>query len=580
VGIVRMTRRVLVLDGDQASALAIVRSLGRRGITVDAAERTRPFCSEYSRWVTDILEYPDPLTDTADFVAAIERIVRTRHYDLVIPVAEDTVHPLALARARIEPYARLAIAPSEALETMLDKARTFALAAELGVPVPWTRTVADAGGLARIAAEVGYPVVVKPSRSIAPGHGRTKLTVSYAHDARALVQLGTRALEHGPVVVQEYFRGVGVGVELLADRGEVVLSFQHRRLHELPLTGGGSCLREAVPVDPVLLAHAKKLVAATGWHGVAMVELKVDEATGEHRLMEVNGRFWGSLPLAVAAGVDFPYHLHQLLVEGVRPPPEAQAARLGTICRKLSADLYWHVQVLRPTQHEPLIVWPTKAQVARDLLVGLSPRHTFDVQSWSDPRPGLVDLARTGTWLTERVRAVLEHRRGLRAAVRARPSLVARTRAARSILFVCHGNINRSALAEHHLRSLLAGEPVAIRSAGFHRAAGRPADPRMVATARRRGLSLDDARSRVVDEALVADADVVFVMEVAQRERLVREVPAARGKCFVLGAAVAGGAVEITDPYGGDDATFERCYEAVTACTTAIARLVTVARAA
>ncbi|MCK6550164.1 ATP-grasp domain-containing protein [Myxococcota bacterium] len=580
MGIVRVARRALVLDGDQAPALAIVRSLGRRGITVDAAERGRPFLSEYSRWVADTFEYPDPLAHGAELVDVVERLVRTRRYDLVIPVAEDTVHPLALARARIEPHARLAIAPTDALETMLDKSRTFALAASLGVPVPWTRTITDVGALASLAAELDYPVVVKPARSIAGARARrTKLNVAYAHSARELVHLGSRALVHGPIVVQEYFRGVGVGLELLADHGEIVLAFQHRRLHELPLTGGGSCLREAVPVDPRLLSHARALVAATRWHGVAMVELKVDEATGAHRLMEVNGRFWGSLPLAIAAGVDFPHHLFELLVEGRRPPAGANSAKIGTICRKLSADVYWHVQVLRPSQHEPLITWPTRRAVVRDLVAGLSPRHAFDVQSMSDPRPGLVDLARTGAWLAERVRATIDHRRGLRAALRSRTRLRTRLAAARSILFVCHGNINRSALAEHHLRSLV-GDAVVITSAGFHPEPGRAADPCMVAVARRHGLSLDGARSRVVDAAMVTRADVVLVMEVEHLTRLARRAPSARTKGFLLGAVLDGDDVEITDPYGSDDATFERCFAHVTRCTSAIARLITVARAA
>src|SRR5687767_5075911 len=135
-----MSRRVLVLDGDQPAALAIVRSLGRRGIAVDTGERRDRFLSSYSRFTNESLTYPDPLTDQRGFVDAIASRVSRTSYDLVIPVAEDTVQPLATHRSEIERHARLAIAPNEALEMMIDKAKTFALAKTLGVPVPesWT----------------------------------------------------------------------------------------------------------------------------------------------------------------------------------------------------------------------------------------------------------------------------------------------------------------------------------------------------------------------------------------------------------------------------------------------------------
>src|SRR5947209_8278985 len=119
----RPSRRVLVLDGNQASSLAIVRSLGRRGLRVDAGERKSSFLASYSRFLNEALTYPDPLADPAEFVRAIEARVQEIEYNLVIPVTEDTVQPLALARERIEAHTKLAIAPKNALEIMTDKAK-------------------------------------------------------------------------------------------------------------------------------------------------------------------------------------------------------------------------------------------------------------------------------------------------------------------------------------------------------------------------------------------------------------------------------------------------------------------------
>lgn len=64
--------------------------------------------------------------------------------------------------------------------------------------------------------------------------------------------------------------------------------------------------RESVRADPELVAASERLLEAFEWRGVAMVEYRVSDAENVPYLMEVNGRFWGSLQLAVDAGVDFP----------------------------------------------------------------------------------------------------------------------------------------------------------------------------------------------------------------------------------------------------------------------------------
>ena len=95
----------------------------------------------------------------------------------------------------------------------------------------------------------------------------------------------THALRYGSVLLQEYIGGQGVGIELIADQGKIVYAFQHLRLHEIPLTGGGSSLRTSVAVEPALLEASAKLMAALAWHGVAMVEFKRDTGSGKFSLM-------------------------------------------------------------------------------------------------------------------------------------------------------------------------------------------------------------------------------------------------------------------------------------------------------
>jgi predicted ATP-grasp superfamily ATP-dependent carboligase len=92
-----------------------------------------------------------------------------------------------------------------------------------------------------------------------------------------------------------------------------------------------------VEVNEVLSECTARMMKKLNWHGVAMAEFKIDSRDGSAKLMEINGRFWGSLHLAIASGVDFPYMLINLLA-GIEVPKSKQY-RLGVRCRWLLGDL-------------------------------------------------------------------------------------------------------------------------------------------------------------------------------------------------------------------------------------------------
>jgi predicted ATP-grasp superfamily ATP-dependent carboligase len=137
-------------------------------------------------------------------------------------------------------------------------------------------------------------------------------------------------------VVQQYVSGVGIGVSMLFNHGKLRAKFSHKRLVEKAVTGGPSTLRIGV-VNPVLEEYAQKLLESVEFHGVAMVEFKYNENTGQGWLIEVNPRFWGSLGLAIQSGVDFPLLLYRMATEGdVSPVVEY---RTGLVVKWILGDL-------------------------------------------------------------------------------------------------------------------------------------------------------------------------------------------------------------------------------------------------
>jgi predicted ATP-grasp superfamily ATP-dependent carboligase len=123
-------------------------------------------------------------------------------------------------------------------------------------------------------------------------------------------------------LIQEKVEGPGYGVGVLAEEGRILASVSHRRIREYPVTGGPSTICVSVD-EPRLTGYAAALIRELGWTGVAMVEFKKDD---DFRLMEVNPRFWGSLPLATRAGVNLPALLcRHAMGEDIGVPPRAAA---------------------------------------------------------------------------------------------------------------------------------------------------------------------------------------------------------------------------------------------------------------
>jgi predicted ATP-grasp superfamily ATP-dependent carboligase/protein-tyrosine-phosphatase len=562
---------VLVLGQGTSTFLSVIRSLGRAGIEVHVAWFEPGAPALRSRYVAGAHEIPAYGPGQNEWQDALAALMRREGFDLVVPCDDQRGLPLAGHRAELDRWGRIWCPAPEALEVLGDKHQTSELARSLGVPVPREAIVSDRTRLDALRDDFAPPLILKPASSYTLANVETRGRVRRADSWEAADLLLDAMLAGGPVAVQEFCRGVGIGVELLLSEGAPLLAFQHVRLHE-PLHGGGSSYRRGVPVSSDLLDAALKLLGALRYTGVAMVEFKRDPVTGRWVLLEVNARFWGSLPLAVASGADFPLALFQLLVEG--RTEFASMPRVGLCARNLRADAKWHITNLRADRSDPTLnsrPWPDVAlETCANVLTGRERSDTFTLD---DLAPGLTEVGQLMRGLTRRGRA-LASRAHAPVGRRRRRQLQAAARTAFDggdrILFVCKGNIGRSPFAEAIAGRLL-GNNREISSAGFLQPGRRsPADA--VAAAAMWDVDLTTHRSRVVSAELVRHSDVIFVFDRANYRRMIELFPEARNRLHLLGALDAGGPLFVPDPWGrGADiyaATYGRIAEALTAAIT------------
>ena len=265
-----------------------------------------------------------------------------------------------------------------------DKARVLELARSCGFAVPDTRIIESPGQCDDALPDTFFPAVVKPHRSVVgAANNRRKLMVTPVADAaECRVALATLPPSAFPVLLQRRVSGVGEGLFALRWKDRTVALFAHRRLREKPPAGGVSVYRESIALDERLVAPGLRLLEALDWEGVAMIECKRELETGRYVIMEINGRFWGSLQLAIDAGVDFPALLVRCAAgESVLP---SRSYRVGVRSRWFWGDVDHFYLRLR---HGNGSRW----RVVRDFLRAFIRRGRNEVWRWNDPLPFAVE---------------------------------------------------------------------------------------------------------------------------------------------------------------------------------------------
>lgn len=378
--------RAIVTDADQRLGLYVIRSLGRAGCRVtalSAAKESKPigFSSRYAAECHQL-----PPGDYRDLLPeAIEQLA-SKH-DLLMPVATYSLMLVGRFAERLSGLVPFYTPPREDLHIASDKGAVTRIGRQVGVPVPETYEGLDPDTIDRWAEEMSgqYPLVVKFKDDKRGGGWDPADRYSIVRSPAELVGEYRRMHEVGEFpLVQECVEGDGYGFFAITGPDcEPVATFCHRRLREYPISGGPSTLCESVR-DEHLVELGTRLLKAMKWRGVAMVEFKQSRRTGEYKLLEINPRFWGSLPLALQCGVDFPVYQAQLAL-GLEPRPEPTYP-VGKRMRFFFSDLLAVRDQWRAGD---------KRRVAmRYLRELLDPSIRDGLFEWSDPRPAATYLRR------------------------------------------------------------------------------------------------------------------------------------------------------------------------------------------
>jgi D-aspartate ligase len=370
-----------VVTGASYRALAVVRSLGRRGVPVRVVRSDEHALASSSRYAGPRLQWPEGSDEDArvDYLIRLADRERLREW-VLIPTHDEEAALVARHHADLSRCYRLTTPPWETLRAAYDKRRTYEVAARLGIPQPWTMFPTGAADLTRAAGR--FPVVVKPAYK----ERANRLTVDKAWRAdnpetlRARYAEACELVDPSILMVQELVPGDGaaqLSFAVLSAGGDILASLTARRIRQFPMDfGRASSHVETIAEDPDLVRDVRRLIAALRFTGLVEAEFKHDERTGENRLLDVNPRAWGWQSLCGRAGVDFPYLLWCMAtgeaVPTVRAVPGVRWVRMTTDLLAVAGE----VRAGRLS--------------ARDYLRSLRRPLEFAVFARDDPLPALI----------------------------------------------------------------------------------------------------------------------------------------------------------------------------------------------
>lgn len=535
--------RVLILDSESRAAVESCMALGREGIRVDVASEDQEALSFRSKYTESKIIQPTGAL-SGEFISWLKELDRNREYSLIIPSTEVSLNMLRPV-ADGDPLRSKFVIPSDnALETSLDKWRTCELAARLGVALPESVLIED---IEDKTPTWNFPVVLKPIRSkVYNGEHYIYLAARIADNENTRGAILRQMLRVSPVLQQEYIAGTGLGIELLYDKGKLLWHFAHERIHEIPLTGGGSSYRRSIHAPGKALVWAKALLDALDWHGVAMVEFKT-RPDGTFCLMEINPRLWGSLALSIDAGVNFPIGLLKVAIgQSISPQPEY---KINYYTRNLSLDIEWSKDNIRADHTDPLLLTKPVVRSVIEYLRPLLGKESWDHFDIKDPEVTLTILKQvikenvTALWRKVRDRYLVR-------TIKRNHANIFRTKMGQrveNVLFLCYGNICRSPFAQYIAETTIPG--CKFKSAGFHGKAGRASPAHIVEVASGFKVNLSDHTSTIVTSKMVSQADMILLMDIDNYKMLKERFPEAISRSTMLGLFSPNQDVEIADPY-------------------------------
>lgn len=547
-----MNNKVLILGSNDRAALVAARSFRDFPIEVDNVYFENPTVSNKSRFICKSYFLGDPRRNLIRFYEQLFKLLQRNKYDLLIPI-NDFANEIVYNKYDLFNHTVPISGPKPKVHELgYNKYALYQVAKNNNVPVPDSSLICVLDRVNNI--NLNYPVYVKPIYS------KKMDTEGFIHAFRVrkvkseneLIDALYDTIESCPVMIQKEIIGHGVGYYFIANHGNILIEAVHERIHE-PYLGGASSYRRSIQLENPLKLYAERIISSLDWTGVGMLEFKYSE--GDYYLMELNTRLWGSLELSVSSGVNFPIMMYNMFSHNhFQYHPHYHS---GKYARNLQMDISWLVSNLKRRKDKIAILLHWVFGFYR-LLIG---KESLDVEKIYDPGPTWFELKQI-LCVIKRGLEKLFFKTGyhVQNIEQYSPLGLKINFDNDSVLFICKGNINRSAFACEYLKQKYG---IFCESAGtLYRKNRLP--PKIAQSISKQvfGVDISGHRSKSVYTTSLDMFSHIFVFDKDNISFIEKHYPQYLNNLHLLGNR--SGEIEIIkDPFGGSPNDYTVAFDTV-----------------
>ena len=388
--------RAIVLGIEHPRGVAVVRSLGRRGVTVIGVERHADARGLGSRYLTETVMVG---ADPERALAAVEAIAGDGR-DLLIPTNDTFLALVSRHWERLDRRFTITVPPWAILEPVMDKAACYRLSEMAGLRAPRFFAPRDRSELDDALSKLDlarqrYILSVRLPGNV-PADTRTRRLTTVAGEDEATVR--ARCLDIGgrtgelPMIMEvvpgRSDRCVGVTMVVGPDsEPHVAYCVRRLQLHLYaedatfihPYELGANVYCESVHDDEAIEA-ATRFVRAARFYGAITVEFRRDSRDGGLTLIKADPRVVRATSLSTALGLDVPTALYDAFTGRTTPAARPYPARVAWLWPM------WYLRTIWENRH--------RTSLARQLWAVLRNAHrirAFAYFSLRDPRPLIAD---------------------------------------------------------------------------------------------------------------------------------------------------------------------------------------------
>lgn len=307
---------VLVLNGESRAGLAVTRSLGKKGIKVYVGGNRKLARSFFSKYCKGRFIYPNSSNGVEEVHKSLLENVKKIKPDVILPINNDTTYIISKYIKKYQKYSKITpLLDLKNFRYYYNKENIIKISKKEKILIPKTYVTKKFSELKKISNNISYPVLLKPSissggRGIQIIKSKEKLIERYNQSTKVKTDYSFNPKN---IIIQEYLEGDVYTVYMLYHKGRLISSMVMKALRWYPSKLGVAISYKTVKNDKIL-EIALRLFEGRCFNGPVDVQFIVDNKDKKTKLLEINPKLWGTVEASIAAGIDIPFLLYQIVL--------------------------------------------------------------------------------------------------------------------------------------------------------------------------------------------------------------------------------------------------------------------------